>query len=266
MPSDEDFRDHYALGAERDRLSGGTSRLEFARTKELLGRILPPAPAAILDVGGGPGAYAGWLASLGYAVHLVDAVPLHVEQAMEAAGPEPAFTAALGDARALEQDDAAFDAVLLLGPLYHLTDRDDRIRALREARRVVRDDGPIAVALISRFVSLLDGLVGGYLGDPAFDRIVARDLREGQHRNPTSRPEFFTTAYLHHPDDVDPELADAGLRRVATYGLEGPGWLLPDRLDDADGWRHALDAARAIEDEPSLTWVSAHVLAVARAA
>jgi SAM-dependent methyltransferase len=264
MTSDEDFRDHYALGIERNRLAGGTSRLEFVRTKELLERILPPPPASILDVGGGPGAYAAWLASKGYTVHLVDAVPLHVEQAVVAAGPTSSFTAALGDARELEQDEDTFDAVLLLGPLYHLTERDDRVRALREARRIVRGDGPIAIALISRFVSLLDGLVSGYLGDHDFDRIVERDLRDGQHRNPTGREEFFTTSFFHHPDDVGLELADAGLRAEATFGLEGPGWLLPERLDDPDGWRHAVEVARAVEEEPHLAWVSAHVLVIAR--
>jgi SAM-dependent methyltransferase len=263
---DEDFRDHYALGVERDRLAGGTSRLEFARTKEILERTLPPAPATILDVGGGPGAYAGWLASRGYAVHLVDAVPLHVEQAETAARSGPAFTVALGDARELEQDDDTFDAVLLLGPLYHLTERGDRVRALREARRVVRGDGPIAIALISRFVSLLDGLTSGYLGDPDVDRIVERDLREGQHRNPTGRVELFTTAYFHHPDDVEPELDEAGLRLEGMFGLEGPGWLLGERLDDPEDWRRAMRVAHAIEAEPALAWVSAHLLAIARPA
>lgn len=264
---DEDFRDHYALGVERDRLAGGTSRLEFARTKELLERILPPPPASIFDVGGGPGVYAAWLASNGYRVDLVDPVPLHIEQAREtAASMSSPISASLGDARELGAESDAYDAVLLLGPLYHLTERADRIRALREARRVVRGDGPIAVALISRFVSLLDGLVSGNLGEPDFDRIVERDLREGQHRNPTGRVEFFTTAFFHHPDDVAPELAEAGLRSEGTIGLEGPGWLLPDRLDDPDGWSRAIDAARAVEDESTLAWISAHVLVIARTA
>jgi len=82
------IREHYGTGYERERLGGGSSRIEFARTKELLRRFLPPAPATILDVGGGPGIYAVWLADEGYQVHLVDALPLHVEEAAAAArGP-----------------------------------------------------------------------------------------------------------------------------------------------------------------------------------
>src|SRR5207244_9616974 len=111
--------------------SDGASRIEFARTKELLQRVLGPPPADVLDVGGGPGAYAAWLAGLGYRVHLVDPVQLHVDQATEAASRAGhSFTAALGDARHLEEADESFDGVLLLGPLYHLVQRADRVRAL----------------------------------------------------------------------------------------------------------------------------------------
>jgi SAM-dependent methyltransferase len=224
--------EHYGTGYEKDRLSSGTSSIEFARTKELLQRFLPPAPASVLDVGGGPGVYASWLADLGYRVHLIDVVPLHVDQATEASGGR--FTTALGDARDLPQADLSWDTVLLLGPIYHLTDRNDRIRALKEANRVLKPGGLLAAAAISRFVSLLDGLVSGWLGDPSFDAIVERDLEEGQHRNPTDREEWFTTAYFHHPDELATEVTDAGLRFEALFGIEGPGWLLQDEVEEPD--------------------------------
>ena len=120
---------HYERGLESGRIvRGGVPSLELARTLELLERFLPGPPADILDVGGGPGVYAAILARQGYRVELIDAVALHVEQARAAAAaqPESSFTARLGDARALDADDASVDAVLLLGPLYHLTKRDDR--------------------------------------------------------------------------------------------------------------------------------------------
>jgi SAM-dependent methyltransferase len=119
---DEDIRSYYELGLERDRLVQGYSRIEFERTKELLVRHLPAPPARVLDVGGGPGAYASWLADRGYGVQLVDALPLHVEQATELAAGR--FSAVVGDARRLDEPDASWDAVLLLGPLYHLLERE----------------------------------------------------------------------------------------------------------------------------------------------
>jgi SAM-dependent methyltransferase len=254
---------HYGLGAERARLSAGAGRVERARTEEVLARWLPPPPARILDVGGGPGTYVPWLAGQGYDVHLVDPVPLHVEQALEAG----ARTARVGDARTLGESGASCDAVLLLGPLYHITDRAGRVRALAEARRVVRPEGVVAAAAVSRFASLFDGLFRGALDDPAFRSIVERDLVDGQHRNPTSRPEWFTTAFFHHPDELRSEVGEADLSLLELVGLEGPAWLLPDlgeRWADAERRERALAAARAVEREPALLGLSAHLLAVAR--
>ena len=126
---DPAIESHYGTGYERSRLfPGGTPSLEFVRSMELLDRLLPAPPAHVLDVGGGPGTYAAPLARRGYQVHLVDPVPLHVDQAREAAGQDPAaaFTATLGDARELPVPDGSQDAVLLFGPLYHLTEPADR--------------------------------------------------------------------------------------------------------------------------------------------
>jgi ubiquinone/menaquinone biosynthesis C-methylase UbiE len=256
---------HYGTGYELERLGEGASRIEFARTKELLRRFLPPPPATVLDIGGGPGTYAIWLADLGYRVHLIDAVPLHVEQAAEAAErARHPFTVEVGDARRLEQPDSSVDAVLLLGPLYHLTERTERIQALAEARRVVRTDGTVVAAAISRFASLFDGLASGFLGDPTFDAIVERDVREGQHRNPTDRIEWFTTAYFHHPDELPKEIDVAGLAFVALLGIEGPAQLVRDLCDDPERRDDVLRVARTIEQEPTLLGLSSHLLVVAR--
>src|SRR5690606_14372757 len=123
---------HYRTDPERDRLWTWAT-LERLRTEELLERFLPAPPAVVHDVGGARGAYALPLAAKGYAVHLLDAWPPHVEEATSAsaAQPEaPLVSCQVGDARAVPYDDASADAVLLLGPLYHLLERADRDRAL----------------------------------------------------------------------------------------------------------------------------------------
>src|SRR6188472_2966123 len=226
-----DIAAFYALGLERDRLLGGQGALEFARTQVLLERYLPAPPAVIADVGGGPGRYAIWVAERGYRVHLVDPVPLHVEQAREATSRRRGVrlaSAEVGDARELRLPDTSVDAVLLLGPLYHLPERAMRLQALAEAQRVCRPGGMILAAAISRLASTLDGLRGGYLADPTFAAIAASDRRDGVHRNPTGDPAYFTTAYFHRPEELAAECAAAGLEHTATLAVEGIGWLLPD--------------------------------------
>jgi SAM-dependent methyltransferase len=252
---------YYDEGREHARLE--TDRVEFLRTQELLARYLPPAPARILDVGGGAGVHAVPLIQAGYEVVLLDPVALHVEQARAAGVTD----VRLGDARRLPFDDASFDAVLLLGPLYHLVDRDDRVAALRESARVVRTDGLVLAAVISRFASAYDGLRRHFLDDPDFQAVVARDLASGLHEIPERRSGWFTTAYFHHPDEVPGELADAGLAYEALVAIEGPGSFLVDAehwLDDPDRCEVLLRVIRQVESEPSLFGASAHLLAVGR--
>jgi SAM-dependent methyltransferase len=210
------------------------------------------------------------LAKEGYSVYLVDPIPLHIEQATAASVAQPEALLAgveLGDARSLSQEDESVDAVLLLGPLYHLTLRDDRIQTLREAWRVVRPGGVVVAAAISRFASTIDGLLRGFLLDPEFEAIVEHDVQEGQHRNPTERPEWFTTAYFHLPEELRGEVKEAGYTVEALVGIEGPAWAVPDLdacLEVPRRRVKLLAAIGRVEAEPSLIGASAHLLVVGR--
>jgi ubiquinone/menaquinone biosynthesis C-methylase UbiE len=261
---------YYEEGFEAQRLSGGLGELELLRTKEIISRYLPNPPLTILDIGGGPGVYACWLARDGHEVHLIDPIPLHLEQARQASEGQsqyPITSISLGDARKLHQPDASVDVVLMLGPLYHLTNRNDRIRALREACRVLRKNGYIFAVGISRFASALDGLMRGLLNDPEFMRIVRRDIRNGQHRNPTNKLSYFTTAFFHHPEELAAEVTDAGFQLERTLPIEGPAALLQDldeRWDDKDQRLQILNALHLLEDEPSILGITGHLMAIAR--
>ena len=160
--------DYYTRFAEESRLALGPSQLEFERSKELLGRFLRQPPARVVDVGGAAGAYGFWLASLGYEVHLVDATSRLVDEARRrnVLSPHPLASVSVGDARRLSIADESSDVVLLLGPLYHLPERPDRMAALHEARRVLRKNGVVFVAGISRYAATLDGLARNLALDP----------------------------------------------------------------------------------------------------
>jgi ubiquinone/menaquinone biosynthesis C-methylase UbiE len=260
----------YGEADEASRLRTGWFQLEHARTQELILRHLPPPPATILDVGGGGGIYSCWLASGGYHVHLIDPVPKHVEQARAASAAQPArplASAEIGDARHLLHGDASIDAVLLLGPLYHLVEREDRLACLREARRVLRPGGMVWGAAISRFASLLDSLSHGFFDDPEFAPIVARDLEDGQHRNPTANPVYFTNAYFHKPGELSREFLAAGFQVLQLAAIEGPGWLARDfepLWSDPAEREKLLAVVRKIESEPSILGATSHLMAVGR--
>lgn len=262
---DPHVRRYYERGQEIHRFKpgGAAGPLEFERTKEILLRYLPSPPQKILDVGGGPGAYAAWLADRGYEVHLVDPIPLHVKQARDA---HAGIRAELGDARKLTQTDASVDAVLLMGPLYHLVDLGDRMSSLGEARRVLRPGGWLFAAAISRYAALLDLFVRlGRLYEPEVFRLAKDSVADGIFRQSEENP--FTTAYFHLPSELQKEVSDAGFRISAVLNIEGPGFLLRDFDDswsDPSRRQTILEVARLLEDKPEFLAASGHLLVVAR--
>jgi ubiquinone/menaquinone biosynthesis C-methylase UbiE len=257
---------HYTSIREEDRISTGLGQLERARAEEVLRRHLPASPAHIVDIGGGTGIHASWLADLGHRVRIIDITPRHVDEArarLSAKGIE----AEVGDARHLPYPDASFDAALLFGPLYHLTEERDRMAAWREAVRVVRPGRLVAAAAVNRFASLFDGLSRQFLFDPEFAAIARHDLDSGQHRNPEDRPHWWTTAFLHHPHQFRSEAERAGLAVEELVGLEGLAGYLPQL---GPRWENPVDrdvilwAARVIESEPSLLGLSPHLLLIGK--
>ncbi|CAM3605714.1 class I SAM-dependent methyltransferase [Streptomyces albus] len=243
--------------------SSADGRLEMLRTQELLRRHLPPAPARVLDIGGGPGAHARWLVKDGYAVHLVDPVPRHVKAASHIA-----TSAEIGDARDLQEPDAAYDVVLMLGPLYHLIERKDRERALAEAYRVVRPGGLLAAAGINRYASLFEHTAFAHLHKDgvrkSIENILAGRVHDGK--------ESFTAAYFHSGGELRDEVAGAGFEDAEVFGIEGPTWAMLKATEQYSGeslvgsglFESALAAARMAEPYPELLAASSHLLAVGR--
>ena len=268
-PIPREIQAHYLQGREAERLRAGAGELEFLRTQAILARVLPPLPARILDVGGGAGVHAIPLAAMGHEVHLIDPVAIHLDQA-RAAAAEAGVTlasASTGDARHLTREAASTDAVLLLGPLYHLTERADRVAALREAHRTLKPGGVLVAAGISRFASLIDGVSKGFFADEVFRRIVEGDLTSGQHRNPGDHPRYFTTAFFHRPEELAAEVEEAAFSRPEVLAVEGPVWSsagFEAAWSDPVQRKVLLEFLAAIDREPSIVGSSAHFLVVAR--
>jgi SAM-dependent methyltransferase len=260
---------HYELGKEEPRLDEPLGAVELARTLEIAARVLPRPPAVVADIGGGPGRYALELAGRGYTVVHRDLVPLHVEQLRAAAsGPlADRIHTGTGDARNLDLDDDSVDAVLLLGPMYHLVERAERLVALREVLRVARPGAPVLASAISRWAPRLHGYLAERLYERSefFTRLV-RVVEESGRLN-DDQPGWFT-GYCHRPQQLREEVEEAGLVVEDLVGLEGLAFALGDlgrRLGDPTDRQVVLDCARAIEGVPELLGLSPHLLVVARA-
>lgn len=228
--------------------------LEFQRTQEIIREHVPIG--RVLDVGGGAGIHSRALMDAGYEVEMVDPVPRHVEQARVAG-----VAASIGDARELRFPDASFDAVIMLGPLYHLSSREDRTTALREAARVVRPGGVVLAAGLSRYVAFGAASLGRPVPSPIPGEWAAL-IADG---TPGSGLRF-PAGHFHTSEELAAEVVDAGLDVIDVFGVEGPAGLflesagdVPDEVRDA-----ALTVARAASAVPGIRDQSAHLLAVAR--
>lgn len=254
----ESFYDQFAA-TEWTRLE--RHRTEFAVTLKAVRAHLPPAPCSILDIGGGPGRYAIELVRLGHAVTLLDVSSLSLKLAQEKAKEVQVTLADCihGNALDLVQCEAdSFDAVLMLGPLYHLLAEADRIRAIREARRVLRRGGRLFAAFITRFAPFRK--VGAT--NPAWlaqNQSYAEQLYEtGIHDRPTR----FAKAYYVHPDEVLPLMESCDLYTLALVGCEGVLAGHEDQVNELSGeaWEAWVAWNYRLGLDPALYGAADHLL------
>jgi len=213
-------RKFYSISAEREwtRLEQPhDGRIEFAVHKAWIGRHLPKAPARVLDIGGGPGRYSIWLGQQGYVVTLADLSPELLVLAKAKAAEFGVTLEGVVEANAMDLSqfaDGSFDAVLCMGPLYHLIQEDDRRQVVAELRRVLKPGGMVFTAFLNRlqtlpvavnqdipfFTPYTEGMIKKYHYDGILDW--------------QGIPGTFNLAYLYFPHDIAPFREAGGFETV----------------------------------------------------
>jgi ubiquinone/menaquinone biosynthesis C-methylase UbiE len=251
---------------ENDRIN--RSSLEFIRTKEIISRFIPENPIKIIDLCGASGHYSYWLAKKGHEVHLRDLSQRHID---EAKNNEKIYNVSLasidrGDARSIKCENEAFDMVLLMGALYHLQEREDRLQCLKEVYRILKEGGIAVFAYICRHASMLDGFKRGFINDPLFQKIMDTDIRTGRHNNPENKENYFTNAYFHTTEDIYSELLQANFCNILLYAVEGFGGLIENEeyLKDNEKLKKLLHYIRLTEQNMEMIGISDHKLVICK--
>jgi ubiquinone/menaquinone biosynthesis C-methylase UbiE len=259
----------YSNEMEKDRLEQELFKLEGIRTKEIISRFITKNPLDIADIGGGAGFYAFWLQAAGHHVSLADLSPRNIELANEYSQKTGIQLTACrtGDATNLDFDAEQFDMVLLLGPLYHLINKKERVKALSEAKRILKPNGFVLSAIISRYASLFDGFKRDLIIDDRFEKILVNDLTAGVHLNETENPEYFTTAYFHTPAEIKQEIIESGLQLKELIAVESFGWIIDnfkERSADKGYMEKLHKILNMVETNNDLIAMSPHIIAVAQ--
>ena len=210
-----DFYDA-AVEGEWNRIAG---RPEFLLTCRMLDRYIKPEDK-VLDIGGGPGRYSLYLAGPGCDVTLLDLSPENVRFAGERAAEQGlSIKTVAGDAREADQLlRGTYDHVLLMGPMYHLLEKSECVKAMNAALRVLRRDGLIYVS----FINMIAGVIYYMKNAPeAISLPGEAAYQKCFFEKKTYAGDAFTKAMFMEQGEILPFMAQFPLEKLLFFGQEG---------------------------------------------
>jgi len=211
--------DEHAI-QEWGRLDDAQGKIEFASTLYLIEKYFPPQ-GRICDIGGGPGRYTIELTRRGYHVTLLDFSEEEIKLArsrLQGLGLQ-AEQLIVGDARSLSHFvTGSYDAALLMGPVYHVIDAQERLHILMQLSNILKSNGVAIIAYLNSWGLIRTGVTDfpDWYKDVAKLRSLLHDLTfEGQTLSD------FTECYWATPEIAVREIESTGLRVVSYGGAEG---------------------------------------------
>lgn len=248
---------HYNKHPEDLRLLRRHGIVEFETTMYHLRRFLKPG-YRLLDIGAGTGRYTSALMAEGYEVKAVELVRRNIDVFLKR---EPTADVVQGDARHMPfVPTVSADVTLLLGPLYHLIGDDEKLKALKEAKRVTKPGGLIFVAYLMNEYSILsycfdEDRIGGLLDRGVVDQNFHIQAQAG---------ELYDYVRL---EDINRLDENAGLERVTIFSPDGASDYMRTRLNrmSDETFAHFIAYQKSISERADLIGAGSHVVDVVRA-
>ena len=242
-------------------------RIEFEMTKRALNEFIN-SKSEILDVGGGPGRYSIYLSQKGYRVTLFDLSGEMVKQAVIHAEEAGAVLEKAMQGNVLELNKFNFgkqyDAVLCMGPLYHLLEEWERKEAIKQCLNKLKPGGIIVISFISAYAPIIDCLKK-YPEDiiSSKERLLYY-LKDG--RNVVNSG--FTDAYFINPDDVEELMKVYNISKLKFFSTEGLGSLCERELSQLPEniFQEWIDLFYCISENNNILGSSEHLLYIGRKA
>lgn len=249
------------LYIEDERLTkDNTHRIELITTTTYIDKYLKKGDK-ILEVGAGTGAYSLYYARLGYEVESIELSEDNLSILRSKITPELNIKAHQGNAIDLSRyEDNTFDITLVLGPLYHVFDKQERQRVIDEAIRVTKKDGIIMYAFILTDISILDW---GFKRNELVNNF-GNDKMVNENYKAINKPEYIF--YMSYIDEVERELNKETISIEDYIATDGPARLIADTINnmDEDTYKHYVNYHLSVCNRKDLIGYSGHILAIAK--
>ena len=230
MKANQYLIDFYNTYDEDSRLALKHGSVEFLTTMRYIEKYIKPGNL-VIEIGAGTGRYSHGLARQGYEVNAVELVPHNIDVFRKNTLPGEAVTVTQGNALDLSFfPDNKYDITLLLGPLYHLYTKEDKLKALGEAIRVTKQGGIIFAAYVISDGCLLDeGFCHGNIH-------VAEYIKNGLLDSETfaAKSESKDLFELVRKEDVDELMAHFPTTRLHYVAADGCALLIREAIDKMD--------------------------------
>lgn len=245
---------YYNKFNEDKRLNSRHGQIEFITSMKYIHKYLKPIKnPTILDVGAGCGRYSITLADEGYDVTAIELVKHNLRVIENKSKNVKAYQ---GNAIDLSRfQDETFDLVLLFGPMYHLIQESEKIKALSEAKRVTKKQGIIMVAYcMNEYCVITHGFKDNNIID-----CINNGLLDSKYHCISNDTDLYSVVRI---EDIDKLNNACGLRRIQIISPDGPANYLRNILNkmDEDVFNKFIDYHLATCERQDLIGAAAHTL------
>lgn len=219
-----ELEEYYGKFCEDKRLTRKHGQVEYRTSMKYIHEYLKPGDK-ILDIGAGTGRYSVALANEGYEVDAIELVKYNLGMLKAKKSTVKAYQGTALDLSRYQ--DETFDITLLFGPMYHLFNREDKIKALLEAKRVTKTNGIILVAYVMNDYSILvHGFRDGYIKESILNKKIDKNFQTH-----TTIEDLYSYVRI---EDINSLNKEVDLHRLKIIAADGPADYMRPILNKMD--------------------------------
>lgn len=222
--NEENLINYYNKFNEEKRLTRRRGQVEYLTTMKYIHNYIKPNDK-VIELGAGTGKYSITLSNEGYDITAVELVKHNLKQ-IEAKSNK--VKTILGNATNLKKiKDNTYDITLIFGPMYHLITKEEKIKALNEAKRITKKDGIIMIAYCMNDYAII---THGFIDNNILECIKNKEIDSNYHMTP-KETDLYSRLTLSEIDELN---KIANLERIKIIASDGSANYIRTSLNKMD--------------------------------